>query len=303
MPISVVSIVDSERIWFKSHPNVEVNEISRGPGLCASAILQDDIWEINDARTDPRTLAHPLVIGDFGLRFYATAPLKTSDGYNLGTMCIIDRKPRQFTKDEYETLKDLAAIVINELELCLMARKVVKLEREARIQAEEEKNQAEKIARTDILTGLGNRRAFDIDLQRELDKSRETTETTAIAMIDLNGLKKVNDFRGHDMGDSLLRQFGSALSSKLRRQDKAYRFGGDEFAIIASGVSKYNLPFLKERVEEATRQLQKQGFPEASASVGIATLEEVEMIPYKAVQLADLRMYSEKAYYYRTKQS
>ena len=123
-PIAIVSIVDHDRIWFKSRYGLDVDEIGRDPGLCASAILQDEPWVIEDARRDPRSLSNPLVAGEFGLQFYAGAPLRTHDGHNLGTMCVIDREPRQFGARDRQTLEDLAAIVMDELELRLAARAV-----------------------------------------------------------------------------------------------------------------------------------------------------------------------------------
>jgi sigma-B regulation protein RsbU (phosphoserine phosphatase) len=137
VPISIVSIVDSDRIWFKSHHGLDVDEIGREPGLCASAILQDDPWLVTDAACDPRTLANPLVAGEFGLRFYAGVPLTTHDGYNLGTLCVIDREPRQVSDAEVATLRDLASVVMDELELRLSARHAVALQEQLRQQAED----------------------------------------------------------------------------------------------------------------------------------------------------------------------
>jgi sigma-B regulation protein RsbU (phosphoserine phosphatase) len=136
VPISIVSIVDTDRIWFKSHHGVEVEQIGRDPGLCASAILGNEPWVVEDAAVDPRTLANPLVAGDFGLRFYAGAPLTTRDGYNLGTLCVLDHEPRTLTAEEASTLEDMAAIVMDELELRLSARTVVDREQALREQAE-----------------------------------------------------------------------------------------------------------------------------------------------------------------------
>lgn len=124
VPISIVTLVDHDRIWFKSQQGVPgVAQIDRVPGLCASAILQDNVWTVERADSDPRTLANPLVAGEFGLRFYAGAPLKTRDGHNLGTICVIDREPRAITSEETATLADLASIVVDELELRLAARR------------------------------------------------------------------------------------------------------------------------------------------------------------------------------------
>ncbi len=123
VPISIVSIVDSDRIWFKSHHGVDVTEIGRDPGLCASAILQYEPWLVTDAEVDPRTLTNPLVVGELGLRFYAGVPLTTRDGYNLGTLNVIDTEPREVDALQIATLEDLAAIVVDELELRLAARR------------------------------------------------------------------------------------------------------------------------------------------------------------------------------------
>ena len=122
VPIAIVSIVDHDRIWFKSHHGLELDQIDRVAGLCASAILQTTPWVVDNAPLDPRALANPLVAGEFGLRFYAAAPLRTVDGHNLGTMCILDFEPRQLTPDETATLQDLAAMVMSELELRLASR-------------------------------------------------------------------------------------------------------------------------------------------------------------------------------------
>ena len=125
VPISIISIVDVERIWFKSHHGLPVAEIGRDPGLCASAIMSYDPHILTDASLDPRSLANPLVAGDFGLRFYAGVPLTTSDGHNLGTLCIIDKKPRPIDEEQIEDLKDLASVVMDQLELQLSARTAV----------------------------------------------------------------------------------------------------------------------------------------------------------------------------------
>ncbi|MGI8931335.1 MAG: sensor histidine kinase [Sphingomicrobium sp.] len=125
VPISIISIVDHDRIWFKSHHGIDVTEIPREPGLCAAAILSADPLILADASADPRSLANPLVAGDFGLRFYAGVPLTTSDGHNLGTLCVIDKVARPITRDQLEDLKDLASLVIDQLELRLSARRAI----------------------------------------------------------------------------------------------------------------------------------------------------------------------------------
>jgi two-component sensor histidine kinase len=125
VPISIISIVDHDRSWFKSHHGLAVDEIGRDPGLCASAILSPDPYILPDASTDLRSLANPLVAGDFGLRFYVGVPLRTGDGHNLGTLCVIDREPRPVDQGQIEDLKDLASIVMDQMELRIGARRAV----------------------------------------------------------------------------------------------------------------------------------------------------------------------------------
>lgn len=127
VPIAIVSLVDSDRIWFKSHHGLDVEQIDRAPGLCASAILSDDIYAITDASKDVRSLTNPLVVGEMGLRFYAAAPLRTHDGHNLGTLCVIDQKTRSISSEEKSILTDLAAVIMDEIELRLAAQKVGQL--------------------------------------------------------------------------------------------------------------------------------------------------------------------------------
>ncbi len=125
VPIAIISIVDEDRIWFKSHHGLPIEQIDREPGLCASAILGNTPYLIEDARNDPRSLANPLVAGDFGLRFYAAVPLTTGDGHNLGTLCVIDKEPRPIDREQIEDSKDLASIVMDQLELGLSSRRAV----------------------------------------------------------------------------------------------------------------------------------------------------------------------------------
>ena len=130
VPISTISIVDHDRIWFKSHYGLDVDQIEREPGLCASAVLQHEPWIVTDAEVDPRTLSNPLVRGDLGLRFYVGIPLQTADGYNLGVFNIIDVEPRDFSDEDLAIMKDLAAVVMRELDLRLSAQRLVEALRE-----------------------------------------------------------------------------------------------------------------------------------------------------------------------------
>lgn len=134
VPISIISIVDHDRIWFKSHHGLDVEQIGRDPGLCASAILSEMPHILSNAAIDPRSLANPLVAGEFGLRFYAGVPLRTHDGFNLGTLCVIDKEPRPVDQKQIDDLKDFGSVVMDQMELRLSARQAID---QARLMAKE----------------------------------------------------------------------------------------------------------------------------------------------------------------------
>ncbi len=178
VPIAIISLVDTDRIWFKSHYGLSVNQIGREPGLCASAILSSDVYVVGDAGNDPRTLANPLVAGEFGLRFYAAMPLQTQDQYNLGTLCIIDKKPRTLTEEEKEILKQLSQVVMDEMELRISIRNTVanvkKLTSDLSYHLEETINdvQFDNVAdqKESILEHLDASRIFLLNIESQLDQ-------------------------------------------------------------------------------------------------------------------------------------
>ncbi len=185
-PIAIVSIVDHDRIWFKSRYGLDVDQISRDPGLCASAILQDDPWVIEDARRDPRALANPLVAGEFGLQFYAGAPLTTSDGHNLGTVCVIDREPRRFGASERRVLEDLAAIVVDELELRLAARQVAAAASESLRLADERQRQSielnDDVVQSLVLARMSLESTDSVDALPHVERALEGAKRILSAM-------------------------------------------------------------------------------------------------------------------------
>jgi sigma-B regulation protein RsbU (phosphoserine phosphatase) len=148
VPFASVTIVDEDRIWFKAAQGLDAAEIPREPGLCASAILQDEPYIVEDGLTDLRTAANPLVHGELGVRFYAAAPIVTRDGHRLGTVNVIDTKPRAVAEREAEILRDLAAIVMDELELRLAAMRELRAEQELRRLGLAQQVRAESLART-----------------------------------------------------------------------------------------------------------------------------------------------------------
>ncbi|BAU10693.1 putative PAS/PAC sensor protein [Leptolyngbya sp. NIES-3755] len=125
VPIAIVSLVDEKRAWFKSCHGFNLPEVPRDDSVCNIAILYDEILVVPDTRHDERLACNPFTLAEPGLRFYAGAPLITQDGYNLGTLCLLDMKPHDdFSEEQQATLVDLAATVLDEMELRLAAQKI-----------------------------------------------------------------------------------------------------------------------------------------------------------------------------------
>ncbi len=129
VPIALVSLIDASRGWFKSCYGFDLQEVQRDATICNFALLSDEVLVIPDTRQDDRLICNPFVQNEPGLRFYAGAPLLTQDGFNLGTLCLLDTKPRlALTPDQQATLADLAAMVMDELELRLATHKISQID-------------------------------------------------------------------------------------------------------------------------------------------------------------------------------
>ncbi len=116
-PISLVSLVDSDRQWFKARYGLDISETPRSVSFCAHAIQANSLFEVQNAAQDPRFSDNALVTGDPGIRFYAGAPLVTPDDFRLGTLCVIDRVPRELSDSQRRALEALARQVVSQLEL------------------------------------------------------------------------------------------------------------------------------------------------------------------------------------------
>jgi GAF domain-containing protein len=129
-PIALISLVDTSRQWFKAHVGLEAQETPRSGSFCAHALHGAGVFIVQDALADPRFATNPLVLGDPHIRFYAGAPLTSAHGLNLGTLCVIDRRPRVLDEHQHNALIALARQVMALLELRVEAGEVARLKSE-----------------------------------------------------------------------------------------------------------------------------------------------------------------------------
>jgi formate hydrogenlyase transcriptional activator len=148
VPMAGVSLVDEDRVWFKSRVGFDAHQTARDAGLCSTAMLSQGVFHLRDATHDERATAHSLV-HDLGIRFYAGAPLRTEQGLNLGTVWVIDQKPRELVSGESEMLRMLAALAMNQMEQRLYAEKVVRLEQAERTIGEQLREANERLRQSE----------------------------------------------------------------------------------------------------------------------------------------------------------
>jgi len=271
VPIAQVTLVDSDRQWFKSSVGVDALETPRDISFCAHAILGEGIMLVPDARDDERFVDNPLVLGDPNIRFYAGCPLKVGEE-SLGTLCLIDDRPRAFGDEELQLLRDLAEMAEQELS-------------------------AVQMATTDHLTGISNRRGFELLARHALQVCRRLQVPATLLSFDLNRFKEINDTHGHATGDEALKTFARGLLAVFRDSDVIGRLGGDEFAVLMTGVKGDLHESCLLRLEEWLKVNNRVGYAgyEILFSVGIIEVAPQERITMEALmQRADSAMYEQK---------
>lgn len=268
VPIALVSLVDADRQWFKSVQGLDVQETPREQAFCSHAIESDEIMHVADATKDPRFVDNPLVTGAPDIRFYAGHPIAGPSGAKLGTLCIIDRRPRDLNDADRSSLRDLAEMVEREIA-------------------------ALHLAANDTLTGLANRRSFEAWAPQLLDVCRRRNDPATLLYIDLDNFKSINDTYGHDAGDQVLIDFAAVLTGTFRTSDLIARLAGDEFAVLLPGTGDTDAASgrLSHQLTLANRE---RNIP-LSASIGIASAAGGVVVPLdELLRAADADMYQRK---------
>jgi diguanylate cyclase (GGDEF)-like protein len=207
MPMAAISLIDRERQWFKSRQGLDMQETPRNVSFCSQTIRAGEPLIVRDALQDEFYRNSPLVTDAPHVRFYCGVALRTPRGHAIGALCVNDTKPRDLTEEQIEALQDLARLVIDELEL-------------------------RKLATSDSLTGALTRRAFLIEAESELARSRRYDRELSCVLLDIDHFKRINDTFGHAAGDHVLTDVIDLCRAEVRSCDTIGRLGGEEFSIL-----------------------------------------------------------------------
>ncbi len=272
--ISVLSLIDDGRQWFKSKSSEMdlPDETSREVSFCGHAILGNDVFVVEDAMDDHRFKDNPLVTEDPSIRFYAGYPLRVNNGSALGTLCIIDTAPRAFDEDDSQLLKDLGVMAEQEIA-------------------------ALQLATLDELTLISNRRGFTSLAKHSINICRRKGLSASTLLFDLNKFKLINDTFGHAEGDRALVIFANIMREVFRESDVFGRIGGDEFAVLMMDVDIENTERVIQRFEDemtAYNKEAKRGY-DIEFSVGYVNTLITDKVDIDTLLAeADKNMYAEK---------
>ncbi|MDH4442604.1 MAG: sensor domain-containing diguanylate cyclase [Rhizobium sp.] len=273
VPVVLISLVDEKRQWFKSAIGLDTRETPRNQAFCNETIRSDHVLVIRNTETDHRTAQNPLVTGDPFIRFYAGAPLVTPDRARLGSLCVIDRAPREFNEREQQILATLADLAMNELSL---------------------RRQTER----DWPTGAVSRGTFQALATKLFETEARSTSRSGLISFDIDHFKQFNDLHGHLAGDKVLVEVVKTCQSGLRDGDILSRVGGEEFTILLPNVSDQVVATIAERLRLAIEALR---FPEldldirVTASFGATLLNAADLTVEQTLQRADDALYRAKA--------
>jgi diguanylate cyclase (GGDEF)-like protein len=272
VPIALVSLIDENRQWFKSCLGLNATETTRDISFCGHAILGNEVFIIPDTQKDDRFSDNPLVVGEPNIRFYAGCRLKAPNGRILGTLCVIDTKPRNLGMEDLEALEDLASMVESELAAIQMATQ-------------------------DALTKISNRHGFMMLAEHSLHLCARQKIPASLVFMDLDSFKPINDKFGHAEGDLALAAFADLMNNTFRDSDIVARLGGDEFVVFLTNTSKKAAEDIVKKFHKSLGKYNlnaKRGY-DISFSHGI-----VEFIPEKHHTIeaflkdGDLLMYERK---------
>lgn len=223
--IALVSLVDADRQWFKSRQGLDAEETPRDISFCGHAILDDKIMVVNNATEDQRFCDNPLVCGNPNIRFYAGYPLAAPDGSRVGTLCIIDDKPREISSEQLSLLRELGRMIEEEL-----------------ITAD--------ASTSDPVTGLSNRNGMLVIADHLLSMCKRTEQPATLLMFHLRNLHDIEEGSGRPEGDAVAVEMAHMLMACFRDSDVFARLSLDIFCVLLAGSDLEGVETARYRFEE-----------------------------------------------------
>ncbi len=278
-PMALISLVDKDRQWFKSKVGIALEGTARSESVCAYTIQQPGLFIVPDAAQDERFSGMPLVTGGV-FRFYAGAPITTVDGHKIGSLCVLDAKPRELSEEQKQALLVLSRSATAYLSIRGQVQQLLKNAderraveyqlRENHTLLEQANRQLQLLAATDALTALPNRRVLEASLDELRQAPAVPGKPLSALMIDVDHFKRVNDTFSHETGDLVLKRVAELLRSSVRDTDLVCRYGGEEFVILMRGAGSEVALKQAERLRAMVAE-DTQGAVPVTISIGVAT--------------------------------
>lgn len=246
VPIAFIRLNDDQRLLFKSLLGTDIVDMSHVESFCKHVFLTGDVFAVPEALMDERFSQNPYVTGDPHIRFYAGCPIQLNH-QKLGTISIVDHKPRYFSPDQLALLKDIAALIETEIQNYAISTDKGKLALDL--------NQARLASMIDPLTSLWNRQGMFNILKHRMDEYLLNGVSFAVAILDIDNFKMINDTYGHESGDQTLKAIAHILIEGCRETDAIGRWGGEEFLLL---INESNINYVTEIAERIRSTIEKQ---------------------------------------------
>jgi diguanylate cyclase (GGDEF)-like protein len=269
-PIALISVVDADRLWFKSCIGLSVRETPRDISFCGHAILEDVPLIIEDTLLDPRFADNPLVTAEPKIRFYAGRPLRTSENFALGALCIIDHEPRTLSQEDRRLLDDLGLWA----ETIFASKQLGEAQRALQAELDETKRET----MVDPLLHVWNRWAIIDILERETKRALRQHDPLSVMMVEIGHIASIADRYGQSAADAMLKEVTRVLNGVLRPYDAVGRCAGEEFLVVLPDSDAKAAAAIASRLRQAIVECSvtvdsDSELVSCTASTGVASIE------------------------------
>lgn len=280
-PVALLSLHDEPRQWVRSSYGIAAEQIAADDTFSARVMrAPQDMLEVPDAAADPHLADSPLVSAEPHIRFCASVALTSDADHALGTLCVLDYRPRRLEPRQRAALQALARLAAAKLKMRSIQQTLRQaLDAAHRYQAELEEyhhclrklnRQLHAQAIRDPLTGLYNRLALMQQLNQGVARAERRGEPLSLLLIDVDHFKAFNDGFGHLQGDEVLQQIAEILRGAAREADTVARFGGEEFVVVLPATTTAGALALAERIREHIARSRNDHRP-LTVSIGAVT--------------------------------